>query len=107
MAQNLADLGLATTAIDSRHQFGKLVTASNPTGSSTFLQATEIDELDIEPADTRRFPEHLRLQCAGCIPCRLPTHRGIKREYQPAAAASRRRWPKRAHLIDKVLDFRL
>jgi hypothetical protein len=107
MAQNLADLSLAATTVDSRHQLAKLITACDPTGSATFVQATEVHELDIKAADTRRFAEHLCLQCAGCIPGRLPTHRGIERKYQPAAAASRRRRPKRAHLIDKILNFRL
>ena len=46
-----------------------------------------IDELHVEPADRRRFAEHVRLQPTGRVPSRLAAHGGVEREDQPATLA--------------------
>ena len=65
MTQNFAYLGLPSPAIDPRHQFGQPFAAGNPTGRAAFAQAPEINQLDVETADTRGLPKHVGLQRTG------------------------------------------
>src|SRR5215831_7857726 len=89
MAQDLADLGLAATAINPRHQFSKPFTCRDPTRRAALIEPAKINELDVEAADTGRFAEHIHLKFACGVPGRLPAHCGVKRKNQPAAFALR------------------
>src|SRR5690606_13708361 len=51
----LPDLGVAAAALDAAHQFGEPVAVPDPSGGATFVQSPEVDELDVEPANARRF----------------------------------------------------
>src|SRR5215472_4399964 len=65
-----------------------------------------IDELDVETADGRRFPEHLGLQLTGLIPCWLAAHRGIEGKDQPATAPAFSARAKRFDLVEKTINLR-
>ena len=101
--QHLADLGVAAPAIDLAHQLCQLRAVGNPAGGTALVEAAIINQADIETAQRRRLAKHVGLQRAGHVPCRLPAHGGVEREYQPAPGASRVR-RHRAGLGDKGGD---
>ena len=105
--QHLADLGVAAAAIDLAHQFRQLRAVGNPSGGAALVEAAIIDEPDIKAAECGRLAKHVGLQRAGHVPGRLPAHRGIEREHQPApgagahAATSRGPWRRRRRCLPR------
>jgi hypothetical protein len=85
--QDLADLGVAAATIDLAHQLCQLRAVGDPAGGATLVQPTIVHEPDIQTAESCRLAEHVGLQRASHVPCRLPAHGCIERKYQPAAAA--------------------
>ena len=51
VAQHLADLRMAALASDARHQVAEAGAVRDPARGAAFVQAAEIDELHVEPAD--------------------------------------------------------
>jgi hypothetical protein len=105
VGKNLGDLGVAALATYGRHYRAKPVRIRNPGRSATFRQAAIVDELNVKAADIRGCAEHLSLQLAGVVPCRLAAHRRVEREDQPPAPACCSVWPQRPDLIEKTIDF--
>ena len=68
MTENFADLRLAAAAIDPRHQLGEPVAVGDPAGGAAFVQAPEINELNVEPAGARRLAKHVGLQACRPYP---------------------------------------
>src|SRR5438874_4083655 len=85
MRQHAADLCTSASAFDAGHEPCKGGRGVRPFRRPAFIEAAEIDELNIKPADRFGFNEHLALDLKSTIPGRLAAHRGIHREYQPAA----------------------
>ena len=85
--QHFSNLGVAALAIDLAHQLRQMRGVGNPSRRAAFVEATVVDEADIETADRGRLAEHVGLQRAGHVPGRLPAHGGVEREYQPAPCA--------------------
>src|SRR6185312_14458083 len=106
VAEHLADLGMAATAVDRRHQLGKAVAGGNPPGGAAFAKPAKIDELDVEAAGAGRGAKHVGLQRAGRVPGRLPAHGGVERKDQPAALARRACRPERAYALEERGNLR-
>ena len=85
MAQHLADLRRAAAHFDFAHQIAEPLPARDEFRGAAFVEAAEIDELHVEPAEVGGDLKHPRLQALGEIPGRLPAHRRVEREDQPAA----------------------
>src|SRR5215472_13625029 len=105
MSQNLTDLGLTPAAVDTRHQCTKPIRIGNPRRSAAFRRTAIVDELDVETASGRRFTEHIGLQLARLIPCRLPTHRGVEGKDQPPARPCFGNRTKRFDLIEETINL--
>src|SRR5262249_20011337 len=106
MGDDLADLGVATAAIDSLHQRGEPFGLRHPTGGPAFAETAVIHELHVEAADGCRLAEHIGLQLAGAVPRGLSAHGRIERENEPPAAAGFARWREALDLGEKGVDFR-
>src|SRR6202042_2643299 len=79
LGQYFADLGIAAAAIDFAHQLRQRGAVGNPAGGTAFIQASIVDQTDVETADRGRLPKHVGLQGTRHVPCRLPAHGGIER----------------------------
>src|SRR5581483_9806089 len=101
VAQHLANLRVAAAAIDPPHELGEPDAGAYPCRSAALVKTAEVYELDVEPAEARRFAKHVRLQGTGHIPGRLTAHGCIERENKPAAPTRGRSRAQRAHLIEK------
>ena len=83
MAQNLADLREATSAVNLRHQLCKRVRVGHPFRGATLCRTAEVDQLHVEPADRLYRVKHVGLERQRHVPCRLPAHGRVHGEDQP------------------------
>ena len=85
MVEHPADLREAALAGDAGHQPLQPAGVGDPGRGARLAVAAVVDELHLQAARLRRGVEHRPLQLAGEVPGRLPAHRGVEREDQPAA----------------------
>ena len=83
------------------HQLLQRIGTRHESRRLEFAETTEIGKLDAEAAGLGDGIEHLALQRTGEIPGRLPAHRRIQRQDQPAGIGRRRQ---RASAADKCVD---
>jgi hypothetical protein len=89
VGQHTRDLSCAPDTGHAAHRRVKFPRGAEPTARLAFAKATIEDELDVQSANRIRRLEHLALQGAGAIPCRLAACRRIEREDEPASPARR------------------
>ena len=89
VGEDLADLSVTHTAIDTFHQPGEMFGLCNPARRAALGEPSIIDQLDAESADGGDLAKHLRLQFTGGIPCRLPRSRSVQRKDQSATNCRR------------------
>jgi len=85
VAQYLGDLRTAAPTLDTGHEPGKEGGVARPFGRAAFIEATEVDELDIKSADGFGRREHVALDLQCTIPGRLAAHGRIHGEDEPSA----------------------
>jgi hypothetical protein len=101
MGENLADLRIAAAALEAGHQVGQRFGVGDPFAGPAFPEAAEIKELHLQRLAGDGL-EHLALELAGKIPCRLPAHGGIEREQEPPLLLpGRGRLAERVDLLDE------
>ena len=103
MAEHLADLRVAALARDLAHQPRQRVGIADPFRRLALVEAAEIDELHVEPADRLDGLEHVGLELERKVPGGLPAHGRVHGEDQPAAARASR--PERPHLLEEGVDL--
>src|SRR5262249_39048560 len=86
VGQDLLDLGMTALAQDPRLGLGERGESGKPAGGPTLVQATIIDELQIEAANASDLTKHLSLEFAGGIPGLVATGGGIQSKDQAAAS---------------------
>ncbi len=87
VAQQAQDLRLPAEAGDHRHPPRQLLRVRQIGGGGEFAEAAVVGEADGQPADAARGQEHLALQLAGAVPCRLAGGGGIQAEDQTGRLA--------------------
>lgn len=104
--EHLAKLRKAAPAFHARHQPRQRLGIPHPFGSAAFAKPAEVDQLDIEAANLFDLMKHVRLDLQGQIPGRLPAHRRIHSEDQPAPALAFFGRGGTLQLLKKRIDFR-
>ena len=102
MRKHPPDLRPAPLDRDPPHEGGQPCPVRNEGRGPAFGETAEIYELHVEAAEPFRDVEHAALEFGGEVPGRLPAHRRIEREDQPAAPV-RARW-RSGRGLDKSLD---
>src|SRR5215213_5356192 len=96
---------MAALTIDARHQIAEPSAIRDPARRAAFVEPAEVEKLDIQSANRSGFAEHLALEFASRVPCRLPTHGGVECENEAAALASLIRRRERAGALDERVDL--
>src|SRR5262249_13222064 len=80
MRDDLADLGGPPAEIEASQRPREPLALRPPAGGAAFAEPAIVDQLQVEPADCRRFTEHVGLQPTGRIPHGLAAHGGVECE---------------------------
>jgi hypothetical protein len=93
VGNDLTNLSESGAAVDTLHQPGQVLRLRHPSRGLTFAVAAVVDQLHVEAADRRGFPEHVGLQLAGSVPSGLTACRGVegKNQTPPRAGHDGRR----------------
>ncbi len=86
MGEHLADLREAARAGDLAHEPRERIGVADPFRRLAFVEAAEIDELHVEPADRLDGLEHVGLKLERKVPGGLPAHGRIHGEDEPPVA---------------------
>ncbi len=105
MGQDLADLRLPGHAIDRTHHAQQFAGLGQPRADLELAETAIEGELDLEPAEIRRFREHLGLDLGRPVPGRLAAGRRVEGKDQPSALAGRPGGRSRRHLLEEGVDI--